>query len=69
MNWGRRPVKDMSCKYNSILEKGLRFEYEYDFGSATALVIGIFDYMLDMALKEIFVLGLQEHSIEKALKD
>lgn len=41
--WGR-PVKGMNCKLKNVIEEGMTFEYEYDFGSTTALTISVFDY-------------------------
>lgn len=38
IGWGK-PVESMNCKLKSILEKGMRFDFEYDFGSTTALII------------------------------
>ena len=43
--WGH-PVKGMSSKLENVIEKGMIFEYEYDFGSTTALTISIFDYRI-----------------------
>ena len=42
-SWGR-PVKGMNCKLKNVLEKGLTIDYEYDFGSTTALTISVFAY-------------------------
>ncbi|HHV11209.1 MAG TPA: plasmid pRiA4b ORF-3 family protein [Clostridiales bacterium] len=42
-DWGH-PVKSMNCKLKSVIKKGMTFEYEYDFGSSTDLVISVFGY-------------------------
>ena len=44
MGWGRRTVKSMNCKLQNVIEKGMTFDYEYDFGSTTALTVSVFDY-------------------------
>ncbi|WP_425060432.1 hypothetical protein [Sporomusa carbonis] len=44
MGWGVLPTKSMNCKLKSVLKEGMLFEYEYDFGSTTALAIKVFDY-------------------------
>lgn len=41
--WGV-PAKSMQCKLKKILEKGMSFSYEYDFGSTTDLVIQVANY-------------------------
>lgn len=41
--WGE-PAKSMNCKLKSVLEKGMTFTYEYDFGSTTDLVIKVHGY-------------------------
>ena len=38
--WGR-PVKDMKYKLKSVLRKGMKVNYEYDFGSTTELIIEV----------------------------
>lgn len=36
--------KSMNCKLMSVLRKGLTFDYEYDFGSTTGLMITVVNY-------------------------
>lgn len=43
--WGN-PVKSMNCKLKNVLEEGMVFDYEYDFGSTTALTISVFNYRI-----------------------
>ena len=43
MGWGIS-AKSMNCQLKSVLETGMTFEYEYDFGSTTELTIKVFDY-------------------------
>ena len=43
MGWGL-PKKGMNCKLKSVLETGMVFEHEYDFGSTTELTIRVFDH-------------------------
>ena len=41
--WGE-PAKSMNYKLKSVLEKGMTFDYEYDFGSTTELMITVVNY-------------------------
>lgn len=41
--WGES-VKSMNVKLKSILEKGMVFDYDYDFGSTTELKLKVLDY-------------------------
>ncbi len=49
--WGH-PVKGMNSKLKKVIEKGMIFDYEYDFGSTTALTISVFDYRIGSWKKE-----------------
>jgi hypothetical protein len=63
MGWGQ-PVKSMNCKLKSITEKGMRFDYEYDFGSTTALTISVFDYRIGSPKKEKLTILSRNNPIE-----
>jgi predicted RNA-binding Zn-ribbon protein involved in translation (DUF1610 family) len=54
----------MNCKLKSVIEKGMVFEYEYDFGSTTALNINVFDYRIDTWKKEKLRLLSRNNPIE-----
>lgn len=41
--WGPR-AESMDCRLKNVLEKGMVFRYEYDFGSTTELVIQVANY-------------------------
>ena len=41
--WGRE-AKSMNCRLKTVLQKGMRIGYEYDFGSTTELMIEVKDY-------------------------
>lgn len=41
--WGE-PAKGMNYKLKNVLEKGIKIEYEYDYGSTTELIICVQDY-------------------------
>lgn len=43
MGWGV-PAKSMNCKLKSVLEEGMQFEYEYDYGSTTVLSLSVLGY-------------------------
>ncbi len=38
------PAHDMKCKLDSVLEEGMMFDYQYDFGSTTELEITVAGY-------------------------
>lgn len=41
--WGE-PAKSMNCKLGKVLQKGMAFKYEYDFGDTTELMITVVNY-------------------------
>lgn len=41
--WGE-PAKSMNCRLNTVLEKGMTIDYEYDFGSSTDLEITVLNH-------------------------
>lgn len=49
--WGE-PAKDMNYKLKAVLEKGMTFGYEYDFGSTTELKITVVDYRIGYYKKD-----------------
>lgn len=49
--WGP-PVKSMNCKLKAVLQKGMTFTYEYDFGSSTDLTIKVQDYRVSYWKKD-----------------
>lgn len=49
--WGE-PAKSMNYKLNTLLEKGMTIEYEYDFGSSTDLMITAVNYRVGYWNKE-----------------
>lgn len=49
--WGP-PAKSMNYKLKTVLEKGMTIGYEYDFGSATDLIIAVKDYRIGHWKKE-----------------
>ena len=49
--WGE-PAKSMNGKLNTVLEKGMTIDYEYDFGSSTDLRITVVDYRRSYQKKE-----------------
>lgn len=51
MEWGH-PAKSMNCRLKSVLQKGMNFDYEYDFGSTTELTLHVFDYRKGARKKE-----------------
>jgi len=46
------PAKSMDCRLKSVLEKGMVFGYEYDFGTTTELIITVVDYRVRYGRKE-----------------
>ena len=49
--WGE-PSKSMNYRLKSLLEKGMTFGYEYDFGSTTELMITVVNYRTGVWQKE-----------------
>lgn len=49
--WGE-PAESMDIKLKDVLEQGMKFEYEYDYGSTTEIVITVQDYYDAPAQKE-----------------
>ena len=49
--WGR-PAKGMDCKLNTVLCKDMTFNYSYDFGSTTDLLITVVNYRIKDWKKE-----------------
>lgn len=41
---GWAPTKSMNYQLKNILDEGMQFEYEYDFGSTTDLTLKVFNY-------------------------
>lgn len=41
--WGP-PAKSMKCKLREVLEEGIAFSYDYDFGSTTELLLNVHSY-------------------------
>ena len=50
------PEKDMNQKLKSVLEKGMTFDYEYDFGSTTSLMITVVNYRIGCDRKEKLII-------------
>lgn len=44
--------ESMDCQLKSVLKKGIKFTYEYDFGSTTELVINVINYRVGGRRKE-----------------
>lgn len=61
--WGE-PAKSMKQKLKPILEKGMTFSYEYDFGSTTDLVISVHDYRLSYWKKDKLTILSRNNPIE-----
>lgn len=53
--WGT-PAKSMNYKLKSVLEKGMTFGYEYDFGSTTELMITVVNYRVRAERKEKLII-------------
>ncbi len=53
--WGR-PIKSMRHQLSSVLAKGKKFRYEYDFGSTTELLLTVKDYRVGTAGKEKIII-------------
>lgn len=61
--WGA-PAKSMNYKLKSVLQKGMTFSYEYDFGSTTDLVIGVLDYRVSNWKKDKLTILSRNKPIE-----
>ena len=61
--WGK-PTKTMDCKLKSVLEKGMTFDYRYDFGSTTELMITVVNYRIGKLRKEKVVILSRNNPIE-----
>ena len=61
--WGK-PVKSMNCKLKSVLEKGMDFRYEYDFGSTTELIITVVNHRIRNDRKEKLILLSRNNPVE-----
>ena len=61
--WGK-PAKSMNCKLKSVLEQGMTFGYEYDFGSTTELMITVVNYRTGADRKEKLVILSRNNPIE-----
>lgn len=59
-----RPGKSMNCKLKSVLEKGMTFGYEYDFGSTTELIITVVNYRIGNDRKEKLIILSRNNPIE-----
>lgn len=61
--WGKKP-KSMNCKLKSVLEKGMTFSYEYDFGSTTELMITVVNHRIGGDGKEKLIILSRNNPIE-----
>lgn len=61
--WGE-PAKNMDYKLKDVLECGMKFGYEYDFGSTTELEIQVQDYYEDPGQKEALVILSRNNPIQ-----
>lgn len=61
--WGE-PAKSMNYKLKSVLQKGMTFSYEYDFGSTTELMITVVNYRTGVDRKEKIVILSRNNPIE-----
>lgn len=61
--WGKKP-KSMNCKLKSVLEKGMTFSYEYDFGSTTELMITVVNHRIGGDRKEKLIILSRNNPIE-----
>lgn len=59
-----RPGKSMNCKLKSVLEKGMTFGYQYDFGSTTELMITVANYRVMNNRKEKLIILSRNSPIE-----
>lgn len=58
------PSKSMNCRLKSVLAKGMTFDYEYDFGSTTELMITVVNYRVRAYRKEKLVILSRNDPIE-----
>jgi len=56
--------ESMNCKLKSVLQKGMSFRYEYDFGSTTELVINVVDYRVGNWKKEKLTILSRNNPLE-----
>lgn len=61
--WGY-PVKGMNFKLKTVIEKGMVFDYEYDFGSTTDLTINVFEYRVGTWKKDLLTILSRNNPIE-----
>lgn len=61
--WGE-PAKSMNYKLKSVLEKGMTFDYEYDFGSSTDLIIAVVNYRVGSSRKEKLIILSRNNPVE-----
>ncbi|MCI9017992.1 MAG: plasmid pRiA4b ORF-3 family protein [Lachnospiraceae bacterium] len=61
--WGE-PAKSMNYKLKSVLEKGMTFGYEYDFGSTTELMITVVNYWIRSNRKEKLIILSRNNPVE-----
>lgn len=54
--FGGPPAKSMNCKLSTVLQVGMRFEYEYDFGSTTKLLLEVSGHRVGCQNKRKFTL-------------
>lgn len=66
--WGP-PAKSMDCKLKSVIEKGMMFGYEYDFGSSTDLTLNVRDYKLLGERKERLVILSRNNPLQFICSD
>lgn len=60
----QEPSKSMNCQLKTVLEKGVTFDYEYDFGSTTDLMITVVNYRVGITRKEKLVILSRNNPIE-----
>lgn len=53
--WGE-PAKSMNYKLKAVLEKGMTFEYQYDFGSTTELSITVVNHRIGRQTNQVFTI-------------
>jgi len=62
--WDMLPTKTMKYKLKSVLEKGMKISYEYDFGSTTDLIITVSDYRVRPQKKDKITILARNNPIE-----
>lgn len=62
-DWGM-PSKNMDTKIKNVLEKGMKIEHVYDFGSSTELVITVSDYRVSPLKKNKITLMARNNPVE-----